>query len=147
MNNDLRISMRRFVDFINSADAAIGADVISPVAVFHIPFGPEPVHGVDGYLHVINLMRAGFSDVQWTLEETIIEGDSVAARFTLRGTHDGTFMGIPPTKTAVTAKAMNFYRFTDGLITEEIGAPDLLSLLGQLGALPPLSTGDSAPGG
>jgi len=41
------------------------------------------------------MMRAGFPDVRWTLEETVTEGDTVAARFTMRGTHQGEFFGIP----------------------------------------------------
>lgn len=144
MGTELRQQMNRFVEFINTADEAIGAEVISPEAVFHVPFLPEPVKGVAGYLTVIGVMRAGFSDVQWTLEETIVEGDTVACRFTLTGTHDGTFFGTAPTGRPVWTKAVNIYRFTDGLITDELGMPDLLALLGQIGALPPF---DRAPRG
>lgn len=35
-----------------------------------------------------------------------------------------------------TVRATDFYRVTDGLIDDEIGQPDLLGLLGQIGALP-----------
>jgi predicted ester cyclase len=42
------------------------------------------------------MMRAGFPDIQWTLEELIAEGDKVAARFTMRGAHKGPFFGVPP---------------------------------------------------
>jgi hypothetical protein len=40
------------------------------------------------------MMRGGFPDIQWTLEEVIAEGDKVAARFTMRGTHRGAFFGV-----------------------------------------------------
>jgi len=46
-----------------------------------------------GYLAILGMMRGGFPDIQWTLEETIAEGDKVAARFTMPGTHQGTFFG------------------------------------------------------
>jgi hypothetical protein len=52
------------------------------------------------------MMRGGFPDLQWTLEEMIAEGDKVAARFIMRGTHRGTFFGVPPTgRYAESAKA------------------------------------------
>jgi steroid delta-isomerase-like uncharacterized protein len=82
------------------------------------------------------MMRAGFPDIQWTLEELIAEGDKVAARFTMRGTHNGPFFGVPPTGKKIAVKAMNFYRITNGKIVEEHGQPDLLGLLQQIGAAP-----------
>ena len=57
------------------------------------------------------MMRGGFPDIQWTLEETIAEGDKVAARFTMRGTHNGTFYGVPPTGKKIGVKAMNIIAF------------------------------------
>jgi len=40
------------------------------------------------------MMRCGFADIQWTLEETIIEEDKIAARYIKRGTHQGVFFGL-----------------------------------------------------
>jgi steroid delta-isomerase-like uncharacterized protein len=82
------------------------------------------------------MMRGGFPDIQWTLEETITEGGNVAARFTMRGTHNGTFFGVPPTGKKIAVQAMNFYRWSNGQIVEERGQPDLLGLLQQIGAVP-----------
>ena len=66
----------------------------------------------------------------------IAEDDKLAARFTMRGTHKGTFFGVPPSGKKIEVKAMNFYRITDGWIVEEHGQPDLLGLLQQIGAAP-----------
>ena len=38
-----------------------------------------------------------FPNGQWINEEQIAEGEKVVTRFTFYGTHQGTFMGIPPT--------------------------------------------------
>ena len=54
----------------------------------------------------------------------------------MRGTHCGTFFGVPPTGKSIAVQAMNFYRLTDGHIVEERGQPDLLGLLQQIGAVP-----------
>ena len=87
------------------------------------------MQGPAGYLTIIGMVRGGFPDVQWTLEDMIAEGDKVAARFTMPGTHQGTFFGVPPTGKKIEVKAMNFYRLFGEQIVEEHGQPDLLGLL------------------
>jgi steroid delta-isomerase-like uncharacterized protein len=135
-----KATMRRFVEFINTASETLAEELISPDAVFHLPGRADPMRGPDGYLAVIGMMRSGFPDIQWTLEEMIAEVDMVAARFTMRGTHRGTFFGVPPTGKTIAVQAMNFYRLSGGQLIEERGQPDLLGLLQQIGAVP-------APGG
>jgi steroid delta-isomerase-like uncharacterized protein len=131
-----KLIMLRFTEFINSASEKLAVELISPDAVFHVPGRPEPMRGPAGYLAIIGMMRGGFPDIQWTLEETIAEGDKVAARFTMRGTHRGAFFGVPPSGKKIVVQAMNFYRLTGGQFVEERGQPDLLGLLQQIGAVP-----------
>ena len=131
-----KLLMLRFTEFINTASEKLAVELISPDAVFHVPGRPDPMRGPAGYLAIIGMMRGGFPDIQWTLEETIAEGDKVAARFTMRGTHQGTFFGVPPTGRKIVVQAMNFYRLTGGQFIEERGQPDLLGLLQQIGAAP-----------
>jgi steroid delta-isomerase-like uncharacterized protein len=128
--------MGRFLQFINTASEKLAEELISPDAVFHVPGRPEPMRGPAGYLAIIGMMRGGFPDIQWTLEEVIAEGDKVAARFTMRGTHRGAFFGVPPTGKTIAVQAMNFYRLSGGQFVEERGQPDLLGLLQQIGAVP-----------
>jgi steroid delta-isomerase-like uncharacterized protein len=128
--------MWRFLQFINTASEKLAEELISPDAVFHVPGRPEPMRGPAGYLAIIGMMRGGFPDIQWTLEEVIAEGDKVAARFTMRGTHRGAFFGVPPTGKTIAVQAMNFYRLSGGQFVEERGQPDLLGLLQQIGAVP-----------
>jgi steroid delta-isomerase-like uncharacterized protein len=129
-------TMRRFTEFINTASESLATELIAPTATFHVPGRPEPLRGPAGYLEIVSMMRSGFPDIQWTLEEMVAEGDKVAARFIMRGTHQGVFFGVPPTGKAIAVQAMNFYRLTDGQIVEERGQPDLLELLRQIGAFP-----------
>jgi steroid delta-isomerase-like uncharacterized protein len=132
-----KVVMSRLVEFINTGSEKLAEELISPDAVFHVPGRPEPLRGPAGYLAVIGMMRGGFPDIQWTLEEMIAEDDKVAARFTMRGTHQGTFFGVPPTGKTIAVQAMNFYRLSGGQFIEERGQPDLLGLLQQIGAVPP----------
>src|SRR4249919_1422038 len=131
-----KLVMRRFTEFINTASEKLAVDLISPDAIFHVPGRPEPMRGPVGYLAIIGMMRGGFPDIQWALEEMVAEGDKVAARFTMRGTHKGIFFGVPPTGNKIEVKAINFYRLRDGQFVEETGVPDLLGLLQQIGAMP-----------
>ena len=133
---DSKHLMERFVEFINTASEKLAHELISPKAIFHVPGRPEPVTGPAGYLEIIGMMRGGFPDIQWTLEETITEGSNVAARFTMRGTHQGSFFGVPPTGKKIAVQAMNFYHWSNGQIVGERGQPDLLGLLQQIGAAP-----------
>jgi steroid delta-isomerase-like uncharacterized protein len=131
-----KLLMNRFTDFINTASEDLATELISPNAIFYVPGQAEPSRGPSGYLAIIGMMRAGFPDIQWTLEELIAEDDKVAARFTMRGTHGGTFFRVPPSGKKIAVKAMNSYRIADGKIVEEHGQPDLLGLLQQIGAVP-----------
>lgn len=131
-----KLVMDRFVEFINTASEKLAQELISPDAVFHVPGRSEPMRGPAGYLSIIGMMRAGFPDIQWTLEEMVAEGDKVAARFTIRGTHRGTFSGVPPTGKSIRVQAMNIYRLSDRQFVEERGQPDMLVLLQQIGAIP-----------
>ena len=134
--HDNKLVMQRFVEFINTASETLATELIAQNAVFHVPGRPDPMRGPAGYLAVIGMMRGGFPDIQWTLEEMVAEGDTVAARFTMRGTHRGPFFGVPPTGKPIVVQAMNFYRFAGGQIVGEHGQPDLLGLLQQIGAVP-----------
>ena len=138
-----KLLMRKFAEFINSASNQLAEELISPEAIFFVPGRPEPMRGPAGYLAIIGMMRAGFPDIQWSLDEVIAEGDKVAARFTMRGLHQGEFFGVPPSGKRIEVKAMNFYRIADGKFVEEHGQPDLLGLLQQIGAVPAQK---SAPG-
>jgi steroid delta-isomerase-like uncharacterized protein len=131
-----KIVMRRFLEFINTASESLAQELISPDAIFHVPGRPEPMRGPAGYLAIIGMMRGGFPDIQWTLEEMVADGDKVAARFTMRGTHRGVFFDVPPTGKIIAVQAMNIYRLSGGQFVEEHGQPDMLGLLQQIGAVP-----------
>jgi steroid delta-isomerase-like uncharacterized protein len=127
---------KQFIQFINTADENLAQQLISPVAKFHVPGQHEPLQGPKGYLMIISMMRSGFPNIQWTLEDLITEGDKVAARFTMRGTHNGEFFGVPSTGKLIAVQAINFYRLANEQIIEEYGQPDMLGLLRQIGAIP-----------
>jgi predicted ester cyclase len=66
----------------------------------------------------------------------IAEGNVVAARWTVRGTHRGDFQGIAPTAKPVRLSGTTVHHMSDGKIVETWLTFDSMELLRQLGAVP-----------
>ncbi|HVZ41993.1 MAG TPA: ester cyclase [Candidatus Kapabacteria bacterium] len=79
---------------------------------------------------------AGFPDIYHTIDEARATDDGIAVRFTLRGTHTGSFMGIPSTGNAVTVPAMVLLSIADGQVTELRAMFDRLGMMQQIGVIP-----------
>jgi steroid delta-isomerase-like uncharacterized protein len=127
--------IRRWGELWNAGDAAAIAALVTPDYVRHDPNGPE-VRGPDAERQLVELYRAAFPDLRFTIEHLVAEGDLVVAHLTVRGTHRGELLGIPPTGTPITLAAMELYRIRDGKVAEQWVALDALGLLQQLGAVP-----------
>ena len=80
--------------------------------------------------------RRGFPDVANTVEDLIAEGDKVVARWRSRATHQGEYMGIPPTGKEVEVTGITLYRIEGGKIAESWNVEDKFGLLRQIGAFP-----------
>jgi predicted ester cyclase len=81
------------------------------------------------------MMRAAFPDLRHSIDEQIAEGDTVATRVTMTGTHLGSFMGVAPTKKVMSWNVLLMDRVVDGRIVLH-HANNSWVLLGQLGLLP-----------
>ena len=127
--------MERFTsEFLTTGDALLAQEFLSPDVVLH--FAGQQQRGRDTYLAVVAANAATFGDLVWTVEEMVADGDAVAVRYTMTGTHKGDFAGIPPTGKAVAAQSMAFYRLANGQIVEERAQLDMLAILQQIGAAP-----------
>ena len=102
---------------------------------------PEEVHGADGLKQMVQGYRDALSGLQVTIDQQLTEGDYVATRFTIRGTHDGELMGTPPTGKDVAFTAITISRCEGGRISEEWEIADTAGLLGQIGGLPAMARG------
>jgi hypothetical protein len=67
----------------------------------------------------------------------IAEGDMVATRATMQGTHLGTFMGVAPTNKQVTLTVLLMDQVVNGKIVLHYANADWIGVLVKLGALPP----------
>ena len=82
------------------------------------------------------MLRTAFPDLHFTIEELVAEGDIVAGRLTMSGTHRGPLRGIPPTGRSVQQDHMHFVRFREGKAIEHWGVRDEMGMMRQLGLIP-----------
>jgi steroid delta-isomerase-like uncharacterized protein len=113
--------------------------------VNYLPGAPAPLDR-QAWEQAITLFRTAFPDLQLTVEEMIAEGDTVASRFTMRGTHQGEFQGIAPTGKPVSIPCHVFARYANGKVVEDRPIFDRLDLLQQLGAMPASGQATQAAG-
>ena len=73
------------------------------------------------------------------VDDLIAEGDQVVARVSGYGTHAGEIMGIPATGKPLQFGSISIWRIADGKIVEHWSQVDILSLLQQVGIIPPQS--------
>jgi len=129
--------MARFgEEVLNGKNLDIVDEIASEDFVEHDPpFGQGA--GREGLKRTLAGLFAAFPDQLWETEEVIYEGEKVVSRFTFHGTHDGEFMGMPPTGRKVAVKGVVIDRVVDGKWTESRILMDNLGMMQQLGAIPP----------
>jgi steroid delta-isomerase-like uncharacterized protein len=131
-----KVVMQRFFDeAVNGGDLDAIDELLAEDFVEHEEF-PGLEGGREGVKQFFAMFRSGFPDGTFTVEEMVAEGDVVATRVTIRGTHQGEFLGIPATGRPAEVSAIDFVSFTDGRATAHWGVSDMLSLLQQLGVMP-----------
>lgn len=72
--------------------------------------------GVEGVKQAVQFLHSVFSDTSPELHEMVAEGDRVVIRWTIRGSHTGNFMGIPPTGKDLELTGINIYQILDNKI-------------------------------
>lgn len=134
MEGENKTLLRHYVAKVwHEGNIAALDDFLSPDYRRHVSPTASPLT-LDGQKQRLAGFRAAFPDIELTLEDVLAEGDRVAFRSTLRGTHQGVFQGIAPTGARVTVALLDVVRIEDGRIAEQWGGPDMLDLLRQLGA-------------
>ncbi|WP_330292899.1 ester cyclase [Streptomyces sp. NBC_00576] len=132
-------TLNRLHSAVNSGDPDIISkaidELVAPDVLFHAPV-PMGATGAEALKRVWEVLLRAFPDIHVTVEETVAEGDKVASRNTVTGTHRGEYQGLSPTGRTVAYSEIFIVRFADGRIAEIRGVVDVLAQLRQLGALP-----------
>jgi steroid delta-isomerase-like uncharacterized protein len=125
---------RLFEDILNGRRLEMLDDIVALDYIDHYPIAGRPP-GPARVRQQMSRLFVSFPDVNYSLEDLVAEGDLVAVRYVLKGTHAGEVMGVAPTGKAVVVRGMDFFRLSGGLIAEYWECLDKLSLLRQLGAV------------
>jgi predicted ester cyclase len=108
-------------------------------SVLHHGFSRSIGPGVTGLRTFYRLMTLAFPDARIETDDVISEGEKLAHRYTLYGTHRAEYLGFPPTMKRIMSAGQVIHHFRDGKSIEVWAAGDILGLLIQIGAPNPLS--------
>ena len=131
---DDKANVRRGFEAVNQKNLAVFDELLTPDVVFHS--ASTTMQGREAYKQFLSMYMTAFPDLQFTIEDMIAEGDTVVVRYTTRGTHQGNFMGIPPTGKQVSGTGIFIDRIVNGKAVEQWINGDDLGLLQQLGVVP-----------
>jgi predicted ester cyclase len=105
---------------------AIG-EFFAPDFVAHLT--DQDMAGHNGIRRFLGMLQRGFPKLQVEVEILVEGKDRVAWQRTLRGTHQGDFMGFPASGRPITWRDMVTSRFRDGLVAEDWAISDLAERL------------------
>ena len=131
-----KASERRFFEEMwSKGNFAILGELVAPDYLDHDAPATSP-RGPEGLRQEVTRFRNAFSDLRFTVEDMVAEGDKVATRITATGTHDGDLPGLPRTGKSATIGGIVITRYENGKAAEAWVRFNFLSLYRQLGAMP-----------
>jgi steroid delta-isomerase-like uncharacterized protein len=135
---DKAIVRRWYKDVFEKGNVAQANEVFTANCTLHDPSAPPGgwPRGPEGARAIIATYRGAFPDVQFTLEDQLVDGDKVVTRWTARGSNTGEFMGMPPSGKKAVVQGIEIDRISNGKIAESWISFDALGLLQQVGAVP-----------
>ncbi len=136
-NEQNKAIVRRFWKAFEANDQVVLKEVLAPDLVAQSPSAPG-AQNREMHLQGISAFNAAFSDRHFMIDELIAEGDKVATRTTLRGTHSGALQGYPPTGKQMVATGLTIERIKDGKIVERWFSFDAARVMQELGLVTPM---------
>ncbi len=138
-NVDLCVRAQR--ELFGAGRLELADELIAPDCVDHggesAPGGPgreaDAARGPDAIKTVVRWLRGAFPDLTYEVEDAFGDGDRVALRCTVRGTHQGEFLGRPPTGRSFAVGQIHLFRVRDGQIAEHWACRDDVGMMRQLG--------------
>ena len=129
-------TMRRAYEMINAGSIdGFGALLADDFVEHEETPGLAPTK--DGVMEFFRLYVAAFPDLRFNVEDVLPSGDKVVVRARATGTHQGDFMGMPPTGRSMDVPLIDIIRFgDDGLAHEHWGVFDVMTMMQQLGVVP-----------
>jgi predicted ester cyclase len=129
--------VRRFIDEVwSGGNLDVIDELTTPDVILHSAVLPGPAHGRAALREYVLGLRTACPDLQFTVEEFLVDGDRIANRGFFHGTHTGDLLGIPPTNRPIKVGYTEFAHMRDGQAAEIWILPDLLGFMQQIGMVP-----------
>jgi steroid delta-isomerase-like uncharacterized protein len=96
---------------------------------------PPPAAGVTAKQGTVAFFAGrlkGLPDLNVAIEAIVAAEDKVAASFVYTGTHQATYLGVPPTGRKLRFTSCDIFAVKDGLIVEHWGMGDIAGALAQM---------------
>ncbi len=136
------IADRYYKEIMNEAKLEVIDELMSPDFLFTIPTHPDPYRGPDGFKQLVTMLHTAFPDVHLDVKHLLVDGNTVVGHWIGSGTHTGgplhTVQGdIPPSGKHFVIDGVSWLKIENGKVVESLANEDTLSLLRQIGVLPP----------
>lgn len=95
----------------------------------------NPLRGPEGFKTLHRAFLSAYPDLIITVEDTVCEGDKIAARCKVSATHAGEGLGVAPTNQPIEFTGLTIVKLKDGKIIEAWNEFDFMKMYSQLGAL------------
>ena len=95
----------------------------------------NPLKGPRNFRPLHTLFREAFPNMKVVIEDMVAEGDKVAARCSVRGKHEGDFLGRAATQSPVHFTGITICRIANGKIVEAWNNFDFMAMHKQIGLL------------
>jgi predicted ester cyclase len=126
--------IRRIYELSTQKDVAKLFELYDPGYIEHLRNGDQSLEQMKPGIAVI---FAAFPDLKFTVEDMVAEGDKVAYRVTIAGTHTGgPYMGVAPSGKKIEMRNTSIKRIANGRLAESWGTLDTVSAMRQLGLIP-----------
>ncbi len=123
----------RFAQTLTDHDLTAFADLLHADYLNHNRYA-QP--GKEGSIGIFAGFLEAFDDFRVDVDDVIEDGQTVVGRYTYRGRHTGTFMGIPATGAEVEMHSIDIWRIRDGRLYEHWDELNNLEFFQQIGAIP-----------
>jgi steroid delta-isomerase-like uncharacterized protein len=128
-------TVRQYLHAFNERDLETLDDILADDVVEHGIH--ETLQGPEEVIEFLESHFQRFPDYSGTTHAMIAEDDTVAVRYSSRGTHKGEYLNVKPTGHEVEWTGMAMYRLEDDEIAEVWVEENRLGLLEQLEAVDP----------
>jgi len=127
-----KATVRRWMDALNAGDVDALDDLATADYVYH--GSAVEMHGTSEMKAFLKHLRASFSDLHFTTERMVFEGDLGAMQFTMHGTQQLDFLGIPSRGNPLHLSFLVISRFEGGKVAEDWEIFDAAEMQRQLEA-------------